>query len=254
MAQDWTDNIPDVDNNWDDDIEKIADNFSALKSAFSGALAPADPVAGMPWLDTTNHIHKIRNEANNAWLSIWDMANNKPFVSNLISADFGAALKDAAAETASLRTLGTTSTSACAGNDDRLLDDGRVEPLMLQACAAGDVLLIASDAAVTQHNGSYTKVKEIYVPRAGILRIKFKLEGATGAVHGHGRIYRNGVAVGIERSTQTSSGDTYSEDIDDWQPGDLCQLYIYHHINGDVTVSNFRIYSDAGFEFVSSVL
>ena len=52
------------------------------------------------------------------------MANNKPVISNLSNEITGAmissTIKDAAASTASLRTLGTTSTSACAGNDSRL--------------------------------------------------------------------------------------------------------------------------------------
>lgn len=56
----------------------IENNFAALKSTFSGASAPSDPVAGMMWLDTTNYILKIRNSGNTAWLAIWDMVNNCP--------------------------------------------------------------------------------------------------------------------------------------------------------------------------------
>jgi len=101
---------------------QVEENFAALKSAFSGATTPANTVAGMWWFDTTANILKLRNEANSAWLSVWDFANNKPIVTNNISADFGAALKDPAAGTAGLRTLGTTSIKACAGNDSRLSD------------------------------------------------------------------------------------------------------------------------------------
>ena len=92
--------------------------MAALKSSFSGAEAPSNPIAGMWWFDTTANILKLRNEANNAWLSIWDFANNKPLVTNNVSADFGAALKDPAVGTAGLRTLGTGATAALAGNAD----------------------------------------------------------------------------------------------------------------------------------------
>jgi len=34
--------------------------------------------AGQFWVDTTNHILKLRNEADSAWLEIWDLANDIP--------------------------------------------------------------------------------------------------------------------------------------------------------------------------------
>ena len=104
------------------DLTNMEANFAALKSAFSGATTPANTVAGMWWFDTTANILKLRNEANSAWLSVWDFANNKPILANNVSADFAAALKDPAAGTAGLRTLGTTAVKACAGNDARLSD------------------------------------------------------------------------------------------------------------------------------------
>ena len=106
------------------DLQAFEDNFAALKSAFSGATEPANTVAGMWWFDTTANILKLRNEANNAWQSVWDFANNKPVIANLSNEITGAmissAIKDAAAATPSLRTLGTGATQACAGNDSRL--------------------------------------------------------------------------------------------------------------------------------------
>ena len=120
--QTYTDNVFATDHAVQTDMQNIEDNFAALKSAFSGATTPSDTVAGMWWFDTTANILKLRNEANNAWQSVWNFANNKPIVTNNISADFGAALKDPAAATAGLRTLGTTALKACAGNDARLSD------------------------------------------------------------------------------------------------------------------------------------
>jgi len=124
MAQNFTDNVPNASHNWDDDLSKMADNFEALKSCFSGSSAPSDAVAGLLWVDTANHLIKVRNEANTAWLSVWDLANNKPVITNLSAeitlAMMAASCADPAAGTAGLRTLGTGATQACAGNDARL--------------------------------------------------------------------------------------------------------------------------------------
>jgi hypothetical protein len=129
MTQNYTDNIPAWGNRVDDDVEKMANNFAALKSSFSGPSAPSNPVAGMWWYDTTAHILKVRNEANNAWLSVWDLANNKPVIANLSNEITGAminsSLKSPAAGVEGLRRLGTGATEACAGNDARLSDARR---------------------------------------------------------------------------------------------------------------------------------
>ena len=110
----------------DTTLQNMEKNFASLKSAFSGATTPSNTIAGMWWFDTTSNILKLRNEANNAWQSVWDFANNKPVITNLsneiTNTMCAAALKDPATGTAGLRTLGTGSTQACAGNDSRLSD------------------------------------------------------------------------------------------------------------------------------------
>ncbi len=126
MSQEWTDDVYDANHVGATDLENIEKNFACLKSGFSGSSAPSNPVAGMWWYDTTTHIVKIRNEANDNWLSVWDLANNKPIIANLSNeitvAMIAASAKDPAAGTAGLRTLGTGSALACAGNDSRLSD------------------------------------------------------------------------------------------------------------------------------------
>ena len=123
-AQTYVDDCYDSTHTATTDLQAFEDNFAALKSAFSGATEPANTVAGMWWFDTTANILKLRNEANNAWQSVWDFANNKPVITNLSAeitdAMIATANKDGAAGTACMRTLGTTATSACAGNDPRL--------------------------------------------------------------------------------------------------------------------------------------
>lgn len=52
------------------DLQNIENCLVSLKSSFSGAGAPSDAVAGMPWFHTTNKILKIRNNDNDAWLGV----------------------------------------------------------------------------------------------------------------------------------------------------------------------------------------
>jgi hypothetical protein len=47
--------------------------LEALVSSNSGATAPATTFANMPWYDTANNIFKIRNEDNDAWISIFTL-------------------------------------------------------------------------------------------------------------------------------------------------------------------------------------
>ena len=124
MSQSFTDNVYVGTNVVLTNLGLANDNFAALKSSFSGASTPSNTIAGMWWFDTTTNILKIRNEANNAWQSVWNFANNKPVITNLsneiTNAMCAAALKDPAVGTAGLRTLGTGGAQACAGNDSRL--------------------------------------------------------------------------------------------------------------------------------------
>jgi len=70
MAQNWTDNTYAPDHVGQTDLQNIEYNFACLKSMFSGGSAPSNPVAGMPWFDTTQLVLKIRNSANNAWFGL----------------------------------------------------------------------------------------------------------------------------------------------------------------------------------------
>jgi len=94
------------------------------------------------------------------------------------------------------------------------------------AFEAGTIQLAASDTEVNTEETSYTKVKEIEIGAiGGEMTISFQLKAAGGAT-AYGRIYKNGAAVGTERSTASSTYQTYSEDISGLVSGDLVQLYI----------------------------
>src|SRR3990172_11440961 len=78
------------------------------------------------------------------------------------------------------------------------------------AYVAGDILRAYADTEGTGATTVYVKKKEIVLDFGGALRIKFDLKHS-GSGTTYGRIYRNGVAVGTERSTTSTTSVTFSE-------------------------------------------
>lgn len=95
---------------------------------------------------------------------------------------------------------------------------------------AGDYFLNGDYGIYLANSASFNNVTEMYLTRSGTLRVKFWLFNGSGTAHG--RIYRNGVAVGTDQSGG-AGGVQYSEDISGWSAGDLLQLYIRDENGGN---------------------
>lgn len=110
----------------------------------------------------------------------------------------------------------------------------------------GDNLLIASDTLSRNASTTYTLIKEIRLAIAGNYRISFDL--CTNSVSGNpvsARIYKNGVAIGTERTTTSIDPAyvTYTEDINGWEATDLCQIWAKRVSTvATAKVINFRVY------------
>jgi hypothetical protein len=70
MTQVYTDDVFASNHIGFTDLQNMENNFTTLKSSFSGASAPSGPVAGQAWFDTTYKNLKIRNSTNSAWLGV----------------------------------------------------------------------------------------------------------------------------------------------------------------------------------------
>jgi hypothetical protein len=114
---------------------------------------------------------------------------------------------------------------------------------------ASDTLQQSAD---TEQDGagitSFTLVKEIQVYLSGNYRIKFDLKRGTddiGPPVAHGRIYKNGVALGTDQTNSTNTYQTFSEDLD-FDADDKIQLYYYSSDGGSANrqaiTRNFRLY------------
>lgn len=108
----------------------------------------------------------------------------------------------------------------------------------------GNFLVIAADTErCFTYTMSWTKIKEIVLEKGGALRIKFSVKDASPSGFENARIYRNGGAVGTER-TLTDTYVEWSEDISGWSSNDLVQLYLETPLYADEScVKNFRIYA-----------
>lgn len=245
-AQDFTDDCFGTTHVVQTDQENVEKNFACLKSAFSGAVAPSNLVAGMWWFDTTSNILKIRNEANNAWQSVWNFASNKPVIANLSNEITGAMIaasaKDPAAGTAGLRTLGGGSQQAMPGNAAMTPSDGSVTSAKLVAPTAGDNLIGRHDIVITATASGYVLKKSFSILQAGAYRIKFDLKntGGGGQPVAFGRIYKNQIAIGTEQSDNTGSYVTKSQDVSGWSVGDTCELWLKIS-SGTAYAQNFRL-------------
>lgn len=193
----------------------VNNNFEALKSAFSGASAPANTVAGQWWLDTTAHILKIRNEANTAWLSVWDMANNKPIIANLSNeitlAMMAASTKSPAAGTEGLRKLGTGALDAMAGNTDVTPANGSITEAKLASGAVTMAKMKAPTAVATTIIARWQEAETattgtlatLYVTVSGNIRVYCQLVKTDAVI----TISKNGSSV----TTLTGTGPFYAD-------------------------------------------
>lgn len=79
----------------------LNDALQALGSMQSGASAPATTYANMLWYDTTNNIVKMRNEDNDAWISLLTLDQSGDLVSEISAGKFiGTDTTDASSTTA----------------------------------------------------------------------------------------------------------------------------------------------------------
>jgi len=70
MAQNYTTDVFAAGHVAQTDLQNMENNFAVLKSCFSGAVAPADTVAGMLWFDTAQKVLKTRNNADDEWFGL----------------------------------------------------------------------------------------------------------------------------------------------------------------------------------------
>lgn len=124
----------------------------------------------------------------------------------------------------------------------KLLDNEM--PGILDRYTISDDILHSHDASVFVNQAAYTKYKTITItalsPNPSTIRIKFDMKADLGVGTAYGKIYKNGGAVGTERTTTSGSYVTFTEDIS-FAQGDTLELW--SHIGPPNTgfIANFRV-------------
>lgn len=113
--------------------------------------------------------------------------------------------------------------------------------------ATDDYLQESADTerTIAWNQATYIKKKDIRVEEAGTIRIKFDMKDGNGAGGCFGKVYKNGVAVGVEREETVSEWTTYSEDFTSDGNEEDFQLYMKYDDSGGGNggyTRNFRIY------------
>ncbi len=135
---------------------------------------------------------------------------------------------------------------------------GVIAPLVLGskgtiAIVASDVLQDSDDTEVTTIINTYTKKKDITVPYTGTYRVKFDLKDGFSGDTVMGKIYKDGVAHGVEQTHNTDTYATKSEDLD-FTAGEKLQLYISDAVAArGCFAENLRIYGEINYGFVHNM-
>ncbi len=104
----------------------------------------------------------------------------------------------------------------------------------------GNVIFARSDTIITTSSAGWTRYKEIYVGASGNITVSFDIKNQNPGYGGiQARIYVNGSPVGTQRTSTSSSYQTYTENIP-FSAGDLVQLYI-NDTNIGFSIRNFRL-------------
>lgn len=112
------------------------------------------------------------------------------------------------------------------------------------AYIVGDIVQASANTESGPHSdATYTKKKEIRVSREGAIRVSFDMKSNVGGLIAYGRIYINGIAVGTERTTTSTSYSTYTEDFSGINNGDLVQLYVKRQAGTGTWIRNFQVKS-----------
>lgn len=107
---------------------------------------------------------------------------------------------------------------------------------------ASDNLKISADTEKTFTNSTYALKKEVRVNSGGTIRTYFEITSESAVYTVLGRVYINGVGVGVER-TGNATWATYTEDFI-VKAGDLVQLYCLSSSSVPVKCRNFRLSYD----------
>lgn len=103
-----------------------------------------------------------------------------------------------------------------------------------------------NDAEKSSDSLTYVKIKEILLNEdLSVVRIYFQHKATSSGPIGYAKIYKNGVAIGTERSQAGSAWISYNEDFANLVNGDLIQIYVKSTLAGYGSfIKSFQLHFD----------
>ena len=129
------------------------------------------------------------------------------------------------------------------GVPNAALQPTSVTYLKLQDVSVGDRCVASNEVGRSTVSVIYVIVKETQIGQGGAYRIRFNLRSSSGSAV-FGKIYRNGVAVGTERSTTSVTDVLFSEDIAGWTATERVQLFAKATGGATAHVNFLQLYVD----------
>lgn len=110
--------------------------------------------------------------------------------------------------------------------------------------ALGDVILVEKSLhAVLELDPK--KVLDVYFGTGGEIRTVLLLKSQEEGEAVYGQIYKNDVPFGTQRSTTSSTGETFTEDFSGLVKGDKIQLYLWVTETAERVDADFQIKVDS---------
>jgi len=122
---------------------------------------------------------------------------------------------------------------------DSYADSMNWAELSTEALTASEVWIANSHKETITDSLTYVKMKEIQIIKGGTYRTSFDLAATGGAGSMYGKIYKNGGAIGTERTHSSETYATYTEDFT-FAAGDLVQVYA-HKGTSNAGIMNFKL-------------
>ncbi|WP_170307971.1 tail fiber protein, partial [Paenibacillus dakarensis] len=114
---------------------------------------------------------------------------------------------------------------------------------------AGNQFVYIDAEEINKTTTTYSKAREVLISKAGTYRVSFFLKG-TGVIQEYGKIYVNGQPKGTERSSYSSIGAVFTEDITIPQNSTI-EIWLRATLeNHPAYLKDFKIGVDTGISFV----
>ena len=212
-----------------DDFNRIEGNVQELqntKETPAGAQSKVDTHANSKQSHGISGGYYIAKTSRSDQLPAWNDIQGKP--SLVTPSDLSNALA-AKVDKPSSATSGNI--AVFDGGAGKIKDGGKqITDFALNNSIAGNAPVYADSSDVYSDAfgyPNYIELKACKVYMIGTVRIKFDL-CAPGGKQLWARIYKNGVAVGTERTTTSTSFTTFTEDIGNMSSGDRLSIYGKH--------------------------